>query len=402
MRSISTSAEPGPGGWVRSGLYVLVLGSLTVIGASDLTGWELAGFICLGILIAAASLLRVRYPYVLLVLAWLAAAFATQVFLIPALFNLGVRRRDTRSRVALMLTVILLLAVAPRGERLVSVDGIEQGVWAEVGSWVLNVVAVVVAPYLIGSAIAARRDLTDSYRLRAQHAEAERSARATEAVLLERARIAREAHDVLGHKLSLLTMQAGGLALHTDAGPQVVEEQAQLIRQSARDALDDLRAIIGSIETTDVPEDQAASHSLLRQDIDGIVMLVNASRVSGAIVDLSISPEIYPDSLPQESSRAAYRIVQECLTNAHRHAPGAPVIISVTGAPGDALVVEVRNAVTVPTPGESASGGRGLPGLRERARFLGGELTVTEADSVFIVRAQLPWHSHDDRTVTSR
>lgn len=383
----------GSAHWARSAAYVFVVAALAVLAASGMSGWPQAIFIGLAALAAAATFVRQRFPYALLVVAWVTTAFATQVLLIPALFNLGVRRKGRQGFLVIAMTFVLLGAVAARGERLVSVDGVDLEAWNSVGSWLLDSVVVVLVPYLVGNAIAARRDLTDSYRIRAEHAEAERSARTAEAVLLERARIAREAHDVLGHKLSLLTMQAGGLELNAGAGAEVVEKQAQLIRRSARAALDDLRAIIGSIETPDWPAPESTDRSLVPQDILGIEKLIAESRSSGAIVDLACSGLSTPEAVPEKATRAAYRIVQECLTNAHRHAPGAPVLVSLAGSPGQHLVIEVRNAVTEPfsEPERPGHGGRGLPGLQERARTVGGELTVNESDSVFIVRADLPW-----------
>lgn len=379
--------------WARSAAYVFVIASLTVLAASGMNGWSQVILIGLAVLGTATALVRQRFPYALLAVAWVTTAFTTQVLLIPALFNLGVRRKGRGGLLAVALTFVLLGVVAARGERLVSVDGIDLETWTSVGSWLLNSLVVVLVPYVIGTAVAGRRDLTNSYRIRAEHAEAERSARAAEAVLLERARIAREAHDVLGHKLSLLTMQAGGLELNARAGAEVVEEQAQLIRRSARAALDDLRSIIGSIETTDWLDIESTERSLVPQDISGIEKLVAESRSSGAIVDLVSSDLTRSEMLPENTTRAAYRIVQECLTNAHRHAPDAAVIVSLSGSPGQNLVIEVRNAVTSPVseaerPGH---GGRGLPGLQERARTVGGALTANETDSVFIVRADLPW-----------
>ncbi len=257
---------------------------------------------------------------------------------------------------------------------------------------------VVVVPYLVGRGVAARRELVESYRLRAEHAESERSARAAEAVLLERARIAREAHDVLGHKLSLLAMQAGGLGLNADAGARVVGERAELIQRSARGALDDLRAIISAVEAPDREGGEEIGRSLVPQDLTGLRRLVDESVLSGATVTLVTAQLRCPERLAEDVSRAAYRVVQEGLSNAHRHEPGAPVVVSLRGGPGAGLVVEVRNTVTgAETNGaRGRHGGRGIPGLRERARVVGGELTVDETDSVFIVRARLPWPQDRD------
>ena len=194
------------GSWWRSGLHLLVIASLSALAAGGLTGWRLVLFLILAVTSGGTALVRERYPYALLFVAWAVTAFATQILLIPALFVLGVRGRGRRGLAALALTVVLVAVVAPRGERFVSVDGVDLQAWSLLGSWVLDVIAVVVVPYLVGRGVAARRELVESYRLRAEYAESERSARAAEAVLLERARIAREAPAVRGHKVSFLAM----------------------------------------------------------------------------------------------------------------------------------------------------------------------------------------------------
>lgn len=387
-----------------SGLHLLVIASLSSIAVSGMSGWQRAVFLVLAVAAGAAALVRQRYPHLLLLLAWGATALATQVLLIPALLNLGVRRRGRQSLLPLGVTIVLLVIVAPREEQLVSIDGVDLEIWSNLGSWVLNGTAVVVVPYLIGRGMAMRRDLVESYRIRAEHAEAERSARAAESVLLERARIAREAHDILGHKLSLLAMQAGGLKLNADAGAEVVGKQAQLIQQSARGALNDLRSIIGSIEAPDAPDTERVERSLIPRDLFGVRKLVDQSIFSGAVVNLVTSGLVRPEELPENISRAAYRVVQECLTNAHVHAPGAPVVVSLSGSPGEGFVAEARNTVTVPDGNgvRLRRGGRGLPGLKERARSVGGELTANETDSVFIVRARFPWPGDRDQGAVAR
>lgn len=393
-----------PRSWSGSLLHILVIASLGVVAASGMTGGSQVAFLVLVIASMGAALLRRSHPYVLLLLAGAATALATQVLLVPALFNLGVRRGARQSLPALGATVLLLAVVAPREERLVFIDGVDLQMWTHFVGWILNVIVVSAVPYLVGRGIATRRDLVESYRLRVEHAEAERSARVAESVLLERARIAREAHDVLGHKLSLLAMQAGGLGLHADAGSEVVEEQARLIQRSARGALNDLRSIIDSIETPEVNDAERVDRSLIPQDIHGIRKLVEQSVSSGAIVNLSTSGIVEHEALPKDVSRAAYRVVQECLTNAHMHAPGAPVIISLSGSPGEEFVAEVRNTVTDPDENRIRlrRSGRGIPGLKERARVVGGELTVDETDSVFIVRARIPWPLDKDEETVSQ
>lgn len=378
---------------LKASLYLLLIASVGVLAATETSGWQRLLVMVLSILAGATVLVRRRYPYALLAVAWVAAAAVTQILLVPALFSLAVHRRDRLSLAAVGGTIVLLGVVASRGERFVSIDGVDLDTVASSASWLLNIVVVVLVPYLIGWAIGARRDLIQSYRLRAEHAEAEWNARSREAVLLERARIAREAHDILGHKLALLTMQAGGLEMNATMGPGVVAQQAQLIRQSARDALDDLRSIIGALEEIDADPLRAADRSLTPQDLAGIVKLVDQSRASGGTVDLASTHLDSWHGAPEAVGRAAYRVAQEALTNAHRHAPASPVTVSLSGAPGRGLTIEVRNLVDEhdgPSP-HPDRGGRGLPGLHERIRVVGGLLRVVTEDSVFIVRAELPW-----------
>ena len=378
--------------WIGSALYLVAIAAVTVVTASGLRGWDLALFLVLAAALASATQLRARWPFLLVVIAAITALTSTQIFLAPAAFNLGVRRNSRWNPAILALCIGLLAVVSGRDERLVSLDGLAPDEWSPLGSWVLNVIAVIGIPYVAGLAIAARRELLDSLRARAAHAEAERTARAAEAVLLERARIASEAHDVLGHKLSLLTMQAGGLELNADAGPEVVAHQARLIRTSARAALNDLRSIIGSLDARESPDVDSLDSGTVVNDLSSIHRLVDESVQSGATVQLQLPSEIEHRDFDRAITRAAYRIVQEGLTNAHKHAPGLPVSVTLDGSPSSGLQIEVRNP-NAPAPSSLASAlsGRGIPGLRERARIVGGELSVRDHASAFVLSARLPW-----------
>lgn len=379
--------------WIASSCYLAGIAAITAVAASGLDGWALAGFVTLGLAVGVAAVFRRRWPLLLVVVAGIATLTSTQIFLVPAIFNLGVRKRNRWDYGLLAGCVVLLAIVANRDERLVSLDGLDPETWTPLASWVLNVIAVVLVPFVSGLAVAARRELVDSLRARALHAEAERAARAAEAVLLERARIASEAHDVLGHKLSLLTMQAGGLEVNAGAGQDVVAHHAHLIRTSARAALDDLRAIIGSLEAPHEIEESPLERTVVPQDLTSLRRLANESIKSGAVVRLHLSESVATERFSPEVIRATYRIVQEGLTNAHKHASEAPVIISVDGDSQDGLLVEVKNATTRASkhqPGKLTSG-RGIPGLRERVRIVGGELSIDDSRSVFVLRARLPW-----------
>jgi signal transduction histidine kinase len=227
--------------------------------------------------------------------------------------------------------------------------------------------------------IRSHRMLVRSWADRAQQAEEGQRLRIEQARLGERERIAREMHDVLAHRLSLLAVHAGALEVRRQA-PSPEREAAGVIRQSAYDALEDLRQVIGMLR--DQPSEDRPQPTL--RDVPA---LVEESREAGATVDLELAG---PDGVPDGVGRHAYRIVQEALTNARKHAPGAPVRVEVSGCAEEGLVVEVGNALV--RGGSIPGAGAGLIGLRERVDLAGGRLEhgPTPAGR-FTLRAWLPW-----------
>ncbi|MDX3491115.1 histidine kinase [Streptomyces turgidiscabies] len=237
-----------------------------------------------------------------------------------------------------------------------------------------------------GMFVRSKRQLTVSLRDRLRRAETEAALRAEQAQRLAREAIAREMHDVLAHRLTLLSVHAGALEFRPDAPREEVARAAGVIRESAHDALQDLREIIGVLRAGDPEEAGRPQPTLAALDL-----LVTESREAGMKVALD-SRVTAPAAVPASIGRTAYRIVQEGLTNARKHAPGAEVTVSLTGAPGDGLTVSVRNPAP---PGEVPhvpGSGQGLIGLTERATLAGGRLEHgTEPDGGFAVRAWLPW-----------
>ncbi|MFJ6612303.1 sensor histidine kinase [Streptomyces sp. NPDC091289] len=238
-----------------------------------------------------------------------------------------------------------------------------------------------------GMVVRSRRQLVVTLRERARRAEAEAELRAEQAQRLAREAIAREMHDVLAHRLTLLSVHAGALEFRPDAPAAEVGRAAGVIRDSAHEALQDLREIIGVLRgPADTDEGDRPQPTLATLDA-----LVAESRLAGmkVTVDNRVAD---PQDAPAATGRTVYRIVQECLTNARKHAPGAEVTLTVTGGPGEGLTVGVENPA--PTePFERVPGsGQGLIGLTERATLAGGALEhgPTE-DGGFAVRARLPW-----------
>lgn len=238
-----------------------------------------------------------------------------------------------------------------------------------------------------GMAARSRRQLVLTLRERARRAEAEAELRAEQAQRLAREAIAREMHDVLAHRLTLLSVHAGALEFRPDAPAAEVGRAAGVIRDSAHEALQDLREIIGVLRGPgDTDEGHRPQPTLATLDA-----LVAESRLAGMKVAVDNRVTDHRDA-PAATGRTVYRIVQECLTNARKHAPGTEVSLTVAGGPGEGLTVEVENPA--PTePFERVPGsGQGLIGLTERAALAGGGLEhgPTE-DGGFAVRARLPW-----------
>ena len=240
-----------------------------------------------------------------------------------------------------------------------------------------------------GMFIRARRQLLLSLRERALRAEADQALHEEQARVAERTRIAREMHDVLAHRISLLALHAGGLEVRPDLPPDQVRETAALLRATARQALEELRGVIGLLREPGGEEPAAAPQPTLRD----LHRLVEESRAAGADIDFEMHVERV-DDVPAALGRDAYRIVQEALTNVGKHAPGAAARVRVAGAPDDGLRISVRNRQPVPAYGAASlpGSGAGLLGLQERVALAGGTLVVGhDGTGDFVVEAELTW-----------
>jgi signal transduction histidine kinase len=226
-------------------------------------------------------------------------------------------------------------------------------------------------------------------RERQRRAEAEQQLRIEKTRHAERTRIAREMHDVLAHRISLLSLHAGALEFRPDAPSDEVARAAAVIRASAHQALEDLRAVIGILrdgtdgETPPPPQPTLAALPGLLEESRAAGMSLHADV---RVADLA--------AVPDSVGRHALRIVQEALTNARKHAGSAPVNLRVEGAPGEGLTIEVRNPAPVLAAGapEIPGSGTGLVGLTERATLSGGHLEHgLDESGDFRLRAWLPW-----------
>jgi signal transduction histidine kinase len=356
-------------------LYLAVAALVTVVQVADAVRRGAATeavLVALACGVGGAALLWRRRAPLLVAVLGIPSVLAGELGVLPlSLLALAIRRRDR----ALWAVAVAgwLASLLPGSDSLASLG-------------VSNLLTLGL-PMAVGAFIGARRDLLASLRARAEQAETALALRADQARLAERTRIAQEMHDVLAHRISLIGLHAGGLEVRPDAGPEVVERSAALIRQTARSALEDLRGVLGVLrtDTTQVGVDLAPQPQL--RDVPRLVASSSAAGVGVTLVD-----ELPGAEVPEVMGRTVYRVVQEALTNVHKHARDAAATVRLTGGPGEGLVVEVVNVRPVSAEALLPGAGVGLVGLRERVELAGGTLDAgpTPAGG-WQVRAWFPW-----------
>jgi signal transduction histidine kinase len=364
---------------VDLGLAVAVL-VLTADQGTGTTDYQLLGEappalrLVLGIGLAMLVLVRRAHPYPLLALgtaAWV--LMGAPWGLMVAGYTISVRPRRPRWFGVLVGALVLVVSA-----RMLVVSAVS------VLFAVVVALLVVGVPVLLGLWAGTRRALVANLRDQAERLEREQLLDAERAKAQERARIAREMHDVVAHRVGLMVLHAG--ALEVSLADPAAAQQAALVRQTGREALQELRDILG----------------VLREGSDGVLLdpqptladldrLVQQSRDTG--MEVSVAVDGTRRRLPATVERTAYRLVQEALTNVHKHAANATTEVGVRSG-REELEVAVRNArpANGPHPGLAlASGGHGLVGLRERVLLLGGTFQAgPRLDGGFEVRASIP------------
>ena len=254
--------------------------------------------------------------------------------------------------------------------------------------WVTVAINVVINGAMMGWGmfIGSRRELLWTLHQRAIRAEAEQELRVGQGRSKERERIAREMHDVLAHRITQVSMQAGALAFRDDLTAPQLREGLGEIQGKANEAIHELRGVLGVLRdrTTgalvDAPQPTYA-------DVAG---LVAESRAHGLSIDFDDDVDSSEQPVPDAVGRAVYRIVQEALTNATKHAPGAHVTVRIDGAPERGVDVVVSNRLGFGSA-RAAGAGLGLVGLTERAELRGGILTHGREGKLFVLRGSIPW-----------
>lgn len=365
--------------------WVLTLESLDEAGhgTDAVAVWFVVGDPLVGLLaLVAVVLWRRRHPVPVALATAALTAVSPMVFgpATLALCSLATRRRPREMVAAGLVTVgaalgFELLFPEPSGLPL----------------WVAALLAglLVSVVLAVGFSVGADRERLASLRDRTETLEREQQARVAAARAAERTRIAREMHDVLAHRISLVAMHAGALTYREDLPRDEQLAVARTIEENAHLALHDLRDVLGVLRAPGAGDDLTGTDPEPPQPgIADLPRLVEEARATGARIQLEQRASA---AVPATTGRTVYRVVQEALTNARKHAPGCTVTVLVAGSPGEGVEVVVDN----PLPGWREPGlpgaGLGLLGLEERVDLLGGTLTHGPEGQRFVVRASLPW-----------
>lgn len=340
---------------------MLVLGDATTPGA--LLPWQ--ADLAVGLACAAALLLRRRHPLgvAVAVLPFGAVSIMATGAITMALFTAAIRFRPP---------LLLLLGAVNVGT-----GGLYYLLHAQPAYdiWVDFVMRSVVTAAALGWGLfmQAYRRLTESLRAQAVRLQAE-------ARLTERARIAREMHDVLAHRMSLISLHAGALEVRGTVSADELSVAAGAIRTSAHEALEELRAVVG------VPSGRPEPPQPGLADMADLVASV---RAAGMAIDYANA--VPPDGPPVVLGRTAYRIVQEGLTNARKHGSGPAASVRLAGSAGRGLHITIINPLSGTREAPVSDTGLGLVGIGERVALAGGEVHYGAARGEFRLEASLPW-----------
>lgn len=372
-------------GWV---VLSLTIGAVTLVSTWTQYGTALDVVnLAAGTAACLSLAARRRYPLAVAVLA--SSAIAVSTMAAPA---------------TIMAVVNLALFCGPRTYTLialytVAMVAVNAAVYAAHGDYLAGLpTRVILAGAALGLGVLARGQR--------QKLESDQRHLVDVARAAERTRIAREMHDVLAHRLSLLSVHAGALEFHPDASPEEVAHAAGVIRASAHAALGELRQVIGLLRG---PSDGGEAAGVAEPErpqptLKDLPRLVAESREAGMDVDFDLRLD-HPEAVPASTARAVYRVVQEGLTNARKHAPESSVEVAVAHDGDSGLSVSVLNhppgngaaPVHYVSPGFATSplslpgAGTGLIGLAERVTLAGGGLThAPTADGGYAVHARLP------------
>lgn len=255
-----------------------------------------------------------------------------------------------------------------------------------VPAWIPLLVAAVLVGLVLAAAAVVRTRSALAEAEQVRDAATERSDVMRDEMIRaeERTRIARDMHDTLAAGLSRISLFAGALQVNAADNPEKVVNSAAQIRATAHESLDDLKSIVGVLRGTGAQRD-----SERHQGIDAVPQLVQAARAAG--MHCTLSTDLAPGDVGVLSGHVCFRVVQESLTNAQKHASDQVVAITLDGAPDRGIRVLVRNLLSSSTTGGGVGSRTGLRGLAEQAREIGGTLEAGRLEAEFVVRCWVPW-----------
>lgn len=393
----SPLAGPSERGWRlwRAVGEAVLAGALVLLvhqGESEIDAWLKVGWaavVVLGVIGVGLVLVRRRLPVACVVgLAALMGVVPPVALLTAVAAYTASRRRETpRRRMGLLLVAAALAMVTCA----VFTPVLGPGSWSfGLALGAVLALTTVIVPGLVGTAAGQQDRLLRALRERTADAEEARRLADSEARVRERSRIAAEMHDLVGHRLSLVSLHADGPEMALLKQAPELRDAAAVVGRASRDAMQELREVLGVLCPLgrDTGTDALTDATGTRADIEA---LVEESRSGGIPVEFSWEgPDL--DARPARVRRAVHRVVRESLTNVHRYAAVARVTVTVRHA-DERVMVRVRNGVP-PVPPAATTGlgtGSGLIGLRERVELLGGDLEAGRTPGGgFAVSADIP------------
>jgi len=368
----------------EAGLPVMVAAGF-LVGSALLASAATLGPVGYGLLVAgaAALLVRRRYPVAAL-LGTVVPAFAYDLLNYPgglctiavgvALYSVadsGHSRTGAGAIVAVVGGFLAIGVVFGRGH----VSDLVTALWF--AGWL-------VASLILGETTRSRRAYLEEVEQRALEAERSREDLARRRAGEERIRIARELHDVLAHRISMISVQSGVGAHLMDRDPEQARSALTAVNQASKEALLELRATLGLLRQVDGPEPRSPAPGLAELE-----RVLASTTAAGVDVLLDVTGK--PRDLPTGVDLAAYRIIQESLTNVVSHARAATAHIAIAYRPADVVIQVEDDGRGVEERGSPTPGGNGLLGMRERAAALGGDLEAGPLEAGgFRVWARLP------------
>ncbi|SKC75824.1 sensor histidine kinase [Krasilnikoviella flava] len=348
---------------------------------------------------AMALTLRRRWPMLCLaltLLGQLALAPLLPAFMsfqapagLMAAYSVGVYapRRPALGAAAATAVVQVLLGYVLGGPASAAELGVPVG--TQLWGGLVSALVTYLGAVLVGAYVGTRRELLAQLRARVAQAEREREALAAQAVLAERGRMARELHDVAAHHLSGIVVQAAAAERLVTGDPERAKESLRWIRGQGRETLENLRLVVGILRDTGDGDDAPSAPQPTLADVPA---LLDLARSTGTRVQETRRGDPY--DLPPTAQLTVYRVLQESLANARRHAPGSAVDVE-TVYDEDELAVTVRNGPAdrpaAIAPPEEAGPGHGVIGMTERAELVGGRLTARRTSGGgWLVRLTVP------------